>query len=527
MTVLTASQEYIAFILPPATALAGMRISRWILGTRFQTEFGLGFRLAFGLAVGMLVFSQVILMAAIVGLALSALMAWVVFIWGGVELVLLAMKLPQTLKTIKFQRGHWWLLLLLPMFYYWWVFGRLSTLEGTLEFDSNAFWVFRAKILYLEQGQNFINTIRTPNLAYAHMDYPWLNAGIYAMGYGAVGGVDEFINKVWPFWIGVALTIGVLSLAKIWSRPHPLPVAVVTIIAFLPGTLQFIRWEGGTLPLIFYVCMVALLAFNAMIRKNSFPLAAALLMMAGCTATKFEGSIYGFMWCCALLPLIWKYKWIQDKAIWKSAAAAILCLVPFAIYRLLKPDPYELDNWWKAYATAWPTVLPCAFRAFVLYIPARFFKDDFFQWQLADSAHGKLQWNGHWTGLGSLVNDQLAVLAWLLVILLAITFWKKRQRPELLAASAVMFGMMAFFTIVLAGVAYVESPVDNTMDYSSLFVGWPGSIMVGRYFYPFFVAWFLCAATLWFPDETAELKSAAQLEQKEAAALVPKAKKRR
>ncbi len=207
--------------------------------------------------------------------------------------------------------------------------------------------VLRRKNSLPEQGQNFLNTIRTPNLAYAHMDYPWLNGGIYAMGYGAVGGVDEFINKVWPFWMVVALAVAVLSLARIWNRPHPLPIAVVTIICFLPGTLQFIRWEGGTIPLIFYVSMVALLAFTAMIRANSFPFAAALLMMAGCTATKFEGAIYGFAWCCLLLPLIWKDKWFQDKTILKAVAGAFICLLPFAIYRMLKPDHYELDNWWE------------------------------------------------------------------------------------------------------------------------------------------------------------------------------------
>ncbi|HUE37115.1 MAG TPA: hypothetical protein VMO20_06970, partial [Candidatus Acidoferrum sp.] len=387
MTHLTASQEFIAFILPPAAALAGMRMGRWVLGEKFQSEFGLGFRLAFGLAVGMLVFSQAVLLCAIFGLAAAAALAWLIFIWGGVELVLLAMKLPQSLKNIKFQPGHLWLLLLLPLFYYWWVFGRLSTLEGTLEFDANAFWVFRAKILYLEQGQNFINTIRTPNLAYAHMDYPWLNGGLYALDYGAEGGVDEFVNKVWPFWIMVALSASVLSLARIWSRPSPLPIAVVTIVSFLPGNLQFIRWEGGTVPLVFYVSMVALLLFNAIWRKNSFFLAAALPVLAGCAMTKFEGVIYGILWLGLLAPFGWKHKWFADKTTWKSALAGFICLLPFAIYRLLKPDTYELDNWWKAYATAWPTVVPFFFKALVLYIPGRFFQDAFYHFKLSDTSH--------------------------------------------------------------------------------------------------------------------------------------------
>jgi hypothetical protein len=518
-------KELIAFILPIAVALAGMRIGRWILGEKFQTEFGVGFRLAFGLAVGMVVFSQAILICAIAGLAVSALLAWVALIWGAVEVVLLAMKLPQSFKTMRFQPGHLWLILLLPMFYYWWVFGQLSTLEGTLEFDANAFWVFRAKILYLEQGQNFINTIRTPNLAYAHMDYPWLNAGIYALDYGAVGGVDEFVNKVWPFWMMVALSIGILSFAKMWSRPHPLAIGVVTIISFLPATLQFIRWEGGTIPIVFYVCMVALLMFNAITRKNGFSLAAALLLMAGCAVTKFEGVIYSVLWCCLAFPFIWKHKWFLDKTVWKSAAAAFICMLPFVVYRLLKPDPYELDTWWKAYATASPLVVPYFIKTLALYFPSRFFNSAFFHWQLVDTNH--LHWDGQWIGLSSLINEQMAVLPWLLLIVLGFSLWKKRQAMPLLVLSLVMFGMMAFFTFVLTGEAYTESDVPNALQYSRLFVEWNSSDDIGRYCYPFFVAWFLCAAALWFPDESASPQPAAQPERKVAAPLAPKPKKRR
>ncbi|HUE37574.1 MAG TPA: hypothetical protein VMO20_09300, partial [Candidatus Acidoferrum sp.] len=118
-----------------------------------------------------------------------------------------------------------------------------------------------------------------------------------------------------------------------------------------------------------------------------------------------------------------------------------------------------------------------------------------------------------------------AVLPWLLVILLVFSFWKKRQTWPLLVLSAVMFGMMAFFTVVLTGVAYTESDVPNTIDYQSLFVDWNGSIMIGRYCFPFFIGWFLGVALLWFPDGTAT-RPIPQPEKKIAAPLAPKPKKR-
>src|SRR5450759_3902794 len=236
-------KECIAFLLPPTTAFVGMRINRLVLGQKLEERFGFGLRFALGLAIGMVMFSQAVLLTALAGINLSGLLAWTALIWGVVEACLLSPKLIVNLKQIIFQPGHLWLLLLLPVLYSWWVFGRLCTLEGTIEFDANAFWVFKAKLLYLEQGKNLVDILHQSNLGYAHMDYPMLVPCLYALDYGLVNGVDEFVNKVWPFWMMVALCLAVLSLAKIWKRPHPLPLFIVMLLCFLPASLQFIRKE--------------------------------------------------------------------------------------------------------------------------------------------------------------------------------------------------------------------------------------------------------------------------------------------
>ena len=204
-------KEWIAFLLPPAVAFAGMRTSRLVLGQEIEERFGFGLRFALGLGLGMVVFSQAVLLTALAGINLSGALAWGALIWGVAEIGLRSPKWVAALKQIKFQRGHLWLLLLLPVVYAMWVFGRLSTLEGTLEFDANAFWVFKAKMLYLEQGKDLLNVLHQSNLGYAHLDYPMLVPCLYTLGYGAVGGVDEFVNKVWPFWMVVALCLGILS----------------------------------------------------------------------------------------------------------------------------------------------------------------------------------------------------------------------------------------------------------------------------------------------------------------------------
>ena len=517
-------KELIAFILPVATAMAGMRLGRWVLGPKFEEQFGAGFRFAYGLAVGMLVFSQAILFGSLAGVGVSAFLAWLVIIWGGLEVILAMRKLPTFWKTLQFQKGHLWLLLLIPLFYGWWVFGRLSTLEGTMEFDANAFWVFRAKILYLEHGQNFIDTIRLPNLGYAHMDYPWLIGGLYALDYGAVGGVDEFVNKVWPFWMIVAFSVGFLSLAKIWKRPHPLAVAAVTIVFFLPNTLQYIRWEGGTTPMVFYQGMVALLLFKTICEKDSFGLAMAMPVIAGCAVTKFEGVIYGILWLGVLLPFCWKYKWFKNITVWKSAIAGLICLLPFEWYRQMKPVPYEFTHWWKAY-TAWHMVLPCYLKALVLYIFGRFFNDNYFSWQ--PDAAGHLHWNGQWLGMASFVNEHNAVLPWLLVILLALSFWKKRAHwLALVSASFVMIALMAFLALILVCLGYTESDVPGTINYTNVFVDWNNDRDIGRYYYPLFTAWFLAIVMLWFPAEKPQPEPVPS-PQESLKPPAPKAKRRR
>ncbi|MGH7980067.1 MAG: hypothetical protein ACREE6_11895, partial [Limisphaerales bacterium] len=123
-------KEFAAFCLPPATALAGMRLTSLTLGGKFNGQFGFGFRFAIGLGVGMLVFTQVVLLAALAGINASFVLAWLAIFWGLVEIAMVLAKLPGHSKNIQFQSRHLLLVLLFPLVYSWWVFGRLSTLEG-------------------------------------------------------------------------------------------------------------------------------------------------------------------------------------------------------------------------------------------------------------------------------------------------------------------------------------------------------------------------------------------------------------
>jgi len=484
-------KEWIAFLLPPAVALAGMRISRLLLGQKFEERFGLGFQFVLGLGVGMTMFSQAVLLAALAGINLSGVLAWGALTWGIVEFGLRLPKWTASVKQIRPQPGHLWLLLLLPVVYAWWVFGRLSTLEGTLEYDANAFWVFKSKILYLAQGGNLLHWMHQPDLAYAHWDYPMLVPCLYVLNYGAVGGVDEFVNKVWPFWMVVALSLGMLSLGKVWKHPHPLPILTVVTFCFLPASLQFIRQEGGTIPMVFFVSLTALLIVKAISCADEFYLAAGILAAAGCATTKFEGIIYAAVWLCGLLPLCWRRGWLQKPILWKSVLVAVVCLLPYTWFRLDKPIPHPESGWWHAGMASPASALYRFHQTWFLNICGRFFNNNFFHWQPGD--HDHLQWAGKWIGPGGFVNEQLAVLPWLVVILLALAWWKRRGRLALGSLTVVILGVFTVLALVIACLPRTQGSLSYAIEFST-------SNEVGRYSYPFFAAWFLAVAAIWFEN---------------------------
>ncbi|HEY1660822.1 MAG TPA: hypothetical protein VGI03_00240 [Verrucomicrobiae bacterium] len=481
-------KDLLAFILPPAIALCGMRIHRLLLGKGFEDRFGAGLRWALGLAVGMLIFTQAALAGALAGFNLAGPLAYSALLWGGVEICLMFPPAVAQLKQFKFQLQQLWLLLLLPVLFYCWVFGRLSTLEGTLEFDANAFWVFKAKVLYLEQGSHLLYWMRQPGLAYAHWDYPLLVPCLYCLDYGVVGGVDEFVNKVWPFWMVVALCVGVLSLAKVWQRPHPLPVLAVIIFCFLPATLDFIRREGGTMPMVFFVSLAVMLLITAIVRADELYLAAGMLTAVGAAMSKFEGIIFLAVWFCVMLAICRRRSWLKKHTLRWSALICLLSVLPYLWFRLEKPIAHPESNWWRDGFAAPAATFHRFSQVLFLNCGGRFFSSDFFQWQ--PDAHDHLSWTGKWTGLDIFLNGQLSILPWLLLLVLTMVFWKKSTRLAATALCVVIIGVLSILAFTISCLPAAQNNLSFIIQFSS-------SDEVGRYSYPFFIAWFLGLILLW------------------------------
>ncbi len=482
-------KELIAFLLPPATACVGMRINRLIVGNGIQNNFGLGLRFALGFATGMVIFSQTLLLASLGGINASGWLAWTALVWGALEAGLLLSKLKAGVTHTKFQVGHLWLLFLLPTIYAWWVLGQLSTLEGTLEFDANAFWVFKSKILYLEQGKNLISTLHQSNLGYAHLDYPMLVPCLYTLNYGAIGGVDEFVNKVWPFWMIVALCLAILSLARVWQQPKPLPVFVVMLVCYLPATLQFIRQEGGTIPMVFFTSMTALLMMMAIINKQETAVATGFLLLAGCVSTKFEGVIYAALWGGFILIYSWQRGWLKSQLIWKAIIVAAICLIPYLCLRMSKPVLHPESGWIKNGLNTPSKAIRRLPQIFLLDIGGRLFDKKFFEWKTEDKDH--VYYTGSWSGLKNFENPELSLLPWLTVLITALSFWKKpRQRSALGILLLIMLGQFLILSLAMSCLASMQKDVSQVIEFSGF--------ELARYYYPFFLATFLGIISIWF-----------------------------
>jgi hypothetical protein len=488
-------KETLAFLLPPATALIGMRISRLLLGKKLEEEFTFGLRFALGLCVGMLLSTQILLLGSMVGLSLCTPVAWIILAWADIEVFLLAQKIFPGLRRLRFQIGHLWLLALTPVVLLLWGFGRLSTVDGVHEFDAAAFWLLKAKFLYFDHGKHFLNLLHTSNLAYSHMDYPWLVPGLYSLIYGGLGGVDEFVVKVWPFWMMVTLIGAVFSISRFWSRPHPAPILMIFLFCYLPATELFLGQEGATIPLLFGVCTATIFLVVAIARKNPHALAAGLLALACCATTKLEGALYSILWAIPIALYGWRCGWLKNRVIWKTAVFAALLLLPYLYIRLQKPELYPEAHWLHDAATTPARVLHRYPQTLTLAIGRRFFNGSFFNWDSPDKDH--LHYIGSWQGRNTFAGPELSMLPWILIFLLIFTCWKKpAHRVALGALLVTVVGQLLALSLIIASINMMQVDLNKIIDFT-------GEI-VGRYFYPFFSALFFGMMTIWLMDHASE-----------------------
>jgi hypothetical protein len=485
-------KEILALLLPPTIAFAGGRINECLFGRAALNRHGPGVRFAFGLGTGMLVFSQLVVLGAVSGVQLAPTLAWGGLLWGVAEMIWRLFHHWPALRAWRPDARCAWWLLLLPAAAAMALTGLLATVESTLEYDALAFWVFKAKVMFLKQGADFAAVHQNPLLAYAHWDYPLLVPGLYTLTYGLQGEVYEFTNKVWPFWMVVAMFLAVLSVGRFFARPTLLPVALVTALCFLRAITYWVRMEGATIPLTFYSVMASVSATLWLLdRAQSHLPGLAIVLLAGGAATKFEGMIIALVWAVAVALFLTRGRAWHQPTLWAGIAAAILCQLPYALFRLSGPVPHPLSNWVARALEAPADILANLPAVILLSLGHRFFSLAAFAWGTAPG--GGLEWKGRWDGLNTFVDEQTHVLAWVILVLLPFTWWRRPQaRSAIGTLSLVVLSVMLFLSFVIACLPELHANGESLNEFTAF--------MVGRYYHPLLLAWFIGLMLPWLLD---------------------------
>lgn len=474
-------RELLAFCLPPLMALTGVRLNEWLFRQHKLLPDEPGLRFALGLATSTLFYSQILLLAVVVGIDAARPLAWAAVVWGTVEVLIRGRDIATKRRWWRPRRVRLPYLLLLPVAVALALMACLSVLDGILEFDGIAFWVFKAKVMFLKQGAAFREVHHDPTLAYAHWDYPLLVPGLYTLGHGLAGQVHDFTYKVWPFWMLTALLAAVLSTAGFFKRPSVLPAATATVMVFLPGNFYFARMEGGTMPMIFIVSTTALMLMRLFTyQAGAHQLGMTILLLAGCAATKFEGMIFAALTAAALIVIISRRKCWSERTLWTGVWASAAALLPYLVFRLTEPVAHPESTWLAQGLAAWPNVIARFPKVWLLCVANRFFRTDGLR--ISYSTDGEATWSGINVTPGAPLDEELDLLGWILIALTIITWWK-RPGYRLGVATLLAVELLTLATLALA-ITCLER-----MQFDWRAVAEFGQVMVGRYYLPFFVAW--------------------------------------
>jgi hypothetical protein len=483
----------LAFLLPPCAALAGMRVNELLFGRLKLAAHGAGLRFAWGMGTGMLIFSQAVVFGAVAGINLAAVLAWTALAWGAAELVARARRAWPLVRAWRPRVAHLWWLALLPVTAALVLTGLLATVEGTLEYDALAFWVFKAKVMFLKQGAEFHAVHQNPLLTYAHWDYPLLVPGLYTLNYGLHGEVFEFTNKVWPFWMVIAFLIALLSVSRFFSRPCLLPVAVVTAVCFVRFTTYWIRMEGATIPMMFYTGLAALTATLWLLDREQRHLPGLLMLaLAGCVSTKFEGAVNALVWATALAVILFRGGGWRERPLHVGLGAAALCVFPYALFRWSGPLPHPVSNWLELGLAEPAQALARLPFVALLHLGHRFFSASAFNWQ--PGPDGALEWAGAWDGWNTFVDEHTHLIAWGIVLLVPFNLWRlPRARAATLILSGVCLGTLLFISLVVTCLLVARPDWAAVHEFATF--------MVARYFYPVIIAWFVGLLVPWLLPE--------------------------
>ncbi len=278
----------IAFLLPLMTALAGMWALR-LLAPCLIGRMSLFDQLACSLGLGMMIVAAITLGVKLCGFSGYGLILALTYLGAFAEIW-------RHRKLYKFSeyamaRSHPgnWLLFMVAILIFAILF-RLAGLAGLTDPDSLR-WMLKAKILYLSAGSEMIRCFSNPAWSFAHLDYPTLVPSLHAATYDSVGHVDEFVTKFWPVWMLFFLAAALASLVRDSKGCFSPALLASLCLLLLPATLQYVQWEGSTMPMIFFTVLGCMQCCLWMINQDRNRLVLGLTLLFGAAMTTYQGFI--------------------------------------------------------------------------------------------------------------------------------------------------------------------------------------------------------------------------------------------
>ena len=482
----------VAFLLPLLTALSGVWLLKWLFSSDWTGRLPPAEWLACGHGLGMMAVAGLTLGVKLCGfhgrgwvLALTSLGA-LAELWRDRRVFF--NETAATLRRITSNPVTVVLLIVglvvfLPLF-------RLAALQGIVEFDAVADWMFKAKILFFCAGQEILRVFSDPGLTYAHLDYPTLVPCLHAATYDSIGHVDEFVTKFWPTWMLLFLLSALGALCgngRGWFHP---PHFFLLGVLLLPLTLAYVQMEGSTLPMIFFTVLGFVQCARWMIERDPGRLGLGLTLLFGAAMTKFEGMIFLALTAGWILVLPAARPALKMPPPFRRALAfCILAALPYACLRACIPA-LHYESGWAGYAAAHPgSTLSSSPTLFLILLARQFLNPGFAKWNVVD---GHLRWTGHWSGLSSLFNDLTFGLAWICLLLtLLLWFAAPGRRPLIVWTVAVYLSVVLAMSVVFASFVslsgldhvIVERTADNTnLRYlTPMLLGW-GATLVMAFF---------------------------------------------
>ena len=483
----------IAFLLPLLTALSGV----WLLRVIFTTlceRLPILEKLACGLGLGMMAVAALTLGVKLCGIH-----------GRGFVLVLTAAGALAELWRDRKVFGNgiaagfrkmvseplMWLFVAIGLAVFLVLF-RLAALQGIVEFDAVADWMFKAKIFFLCTGHEIVGWFSNPRLAYAHLDYPTLVPSLHAATYDSIGHVDEFVSKFWPTWMLLFLLAALASLGRGKTARIQAPLFFLLGVLLLPFTQNFVQTEGGTLPMMFFTVMGFVQCALGLVEKDRARLGLGLTLLFGAAMSKFEGLIFLTLTVGWILLLPATRQLLKPSPrLWRMVAFSFLAALPFICLRVQIPVLHP-ESGWAGYALAHPSISFSSAPNILLIMLARLFVNpDFAKWSAED---GHLHWTGQWEGLSSLFNQLTLGLAWVgLLMTIALWFAVPARRPIILWTLAVFVSAAIAMSVVFASFVSITGLNDainaRTADDEA-----------GRYLFPMLLAWASTSVIMFFAD---------------------------